>query len=99
MKRITTLLATLIVLSIQSLAIAGNGDAMQQTFIQANKAYDSGDYASAVKLYNTIVDAGYANWQIYYNLGNCYYRLDETGLCIANYRRAQRLAPNKSVIK
>ena len=92
-------MATLIALSIQSLAIAGNGDAMQQTFIQANKAYDSGDYASAVELYNTIVDAGYANWQVYYNLGNCHYRLDETGLSIANYRRAQRLAPNKSVIK
>lgn len=92
-------MATLIALSIHSFATAGNGDAMQQTFVQANKAYDSGDYASAAKQYNAIADAGYANWEVYYNLGNCHYRLDEPGLSIANYCRALRLAPNKTVIK
>ncbi|MBQ1408973.1 MAG: tetratricopeptide repeat protein [Bacteroidales bacterium] len=68
-------------------------------FQQANAAYDSGDYAQAVELYNEIADNGYDSWELRYNLGNAYYRLDETGLSILNYERALRMAPGKKTIK
>jgi hypothetical protein len=68
-------------------------------FADANAAYDSRDYQQAADSYNQILDAGFASWELYYNLGNAYYRLDQIGLAIINYERALRLAPIKQIIK
>ena len=50
----------------------------------ANQAYDNGDYESAVQIYNQILSSGFDSWQLYYNLGNTYYRLDSIGKSILN---------------
>ncbi len=68
-------------------------------FHEANTAYDSDDYNSALSRYNDIRDAGWESWQLYYNMGNTYYRLDELGRSILYYERALRLAPNNKEIK
>ena len=59
-----------------------------------NEAYKNGDFTSAVQWYSTILDDGQECAELYYNLGNAYYRLDELGLAILNYERALRLQPN-----
>lgn len=46
--------------------------------------------------YEMILLNGYKNGQIYYNLGNTYYRQGELGRTILNYRRAQRLMPRNA---
>ncbi|HJW85291.1 MAG TPA: tetratricopeptide repeat protein [Candidatus Brocadiaceae bacterium] len=43
--------------------------------------------------YETILAGGFRHGQIYYNLGNVYYRQGKLGKSILNYRRAQRLMP------
>lgn len=50
----------------------------------------------AVLQYERILSAGFRHSQIYYNLGNTYYRKGELGKAIANYRRAQRLMPRNA---
>ena len=50
-------------------------------------------YASAAELYEQALRSGFVNGQIYYNLGNAYFRQKKVGLAILNYRRAQRLLP------
>ncbi|MEP9411846.1 MAG: tetratricopeptide repeat protein [Candidatus Brocadia sp.] len=50
----------------------------------------------AVLQYETILAGGFVNGQIYYNLGNAYYRLGESGKAILNYRRAERLMPRNA---
>lgn len=50
----------------------------------------------AVLQYETILAGGFTNGQIYYNLGNTYYRLGESGKAILNYRRAERLMPRNA---
>ena len=70
-----------------------------EMFHSANVAYDSGQYCDAAATYSSIVESGYEDWKLYYNLGNAYYRMDEIGKCILYYERALRLAPNKQIIK
>ena len=74
---------------------ANNPDAL---FLQANEAYDTGDYEQALSLYNAVIEAGYESADLYYNIGNTYYRLEEIGYSIL-YERALRLKPSSKEIK
>ena len=60
---------------------------------KGNDAYSHGDYAAAIEAYNAILDAGQHSADLYYNLGNAYYRQEELGQAILNYERALRLTP------
>lgn len=66
----------------------------KQLMSQGNQAFQKGDFAAASEAYNAILEAGYSNASVYYNLGNAYYRQDEFGLAILNYERALRIKPN-----
>ncbi len=46
--------------------------------------------------YETILAGGFRHGQIYYNLGNVYYRQGKLGKSILNYRHAQRLMPRNA---
>lgn len=61
---------------------------------EANQAYSNGDYISALEKYNSIQDNGKVSYKLYYNIGNCYYKLGETAKAIVNYERALKLDPN-----
>ena len=91
----------IILLQLLTFTIVGwaSSDSQTELFRQANAAYDSGNYEQAVELYNTIVDNGFDSWELRYNLGNAYYRLDNVGQSILNYERALRMAPGKKNIK
>ena len=67
--------------------------------VEANSNYAKGEFAKAAKQYNAAIDAGVINGHIYYNLANTYYRLENYGRAIVNYRRAQRLLPQDPDIK
>jgi tetratricopeptide (TPR) repeat protein len=56
----------------------------------AEQAYRAGDYAKAADLYQTILSRGMVAGEIYYNLGNCYYKMGHYGRAILNYERARR---------
>ena len=59
----------------------------------ANAAYNEGNYAKAVELYETILADDQHSAKLYYNLGNAYYKQEKLGKAILNYNRALRLAP------
>ena len=50
----------------------------------------------AASQYETILTHGFEHGQIYYNLGNTYYRKGELGRAILNYRKAQRHIPRNA---
>jgi tetratricopeptide (TPR) repeat protein len=62
-------------------------------FDEANRAYESNDYAGAVRQYEAIVAAGAADAALFYNLGNAYFRLGQVAPAIANYERALQRDP------
>ena len=63
-------------------------------FSQANGFYQKEQFEEASELYQQILSQGFESKEIYYNLGNCYYRLDDVGQAILFYEKALRLDPN-----
>ena len=61
---------------------------------QANDLYAKGDYTNAAKQYEKILSRDGVAPEIYYNLGNAYYKSNEIGHSILNYERALRLSPS-----
>jgi tetratricopeptide (TPR) repeat protein len=60
----------------------------------ANSAYKKGDFEKASKTYETILSSGLESADLYYNLGNSYFRLKNIPKAILNYERAKLLAPD-----
>ena len=58
----------------------------------ANNAYSKANYELAARQYEMILSLGYESPQVYFNLGNAYYKLDNLGLSILNYERAKKLS-------
>lgn len=58
-----------------------------------NEAYRQGNYDIAIDYYGLALSSGYASADLYYNLGNAYYRTEQMGPAILNYERALRLKP------
>jgi len=63
---------------------------------KANSFYNQKSYDSAAYYYEKIAAQQPANAEVYYNLGNTYYRLNKIGLSVLNYKRVLRIAPNNA---
>jgi tetratricopeptide (TPR) repeat protein len=61
------------------------------TFYHANALYKDGQYEAAAKEYEEIQRSGLASGNLYFNLGNAYFKAGEKGKAILNYERARRL--------
>lgn len=71
----------------------------QSDINKANKAYQDGFYTTSVDLYEKVIKEGYASSELYYNLGNAYYKLNEIPSSILFYERALKLDPgNEDII-
>ncbi len=55
--------------------------------------YEKGDYKAAIKEYDRILDMGYESGQLYYNLGNSYFKDGQLGMAVLNYKRAKNFMP------
>jgi hypothetical protein len=62
-------------------------------FNQANQLYRDAQYEKAAPLYEQVLKNGYESPALYYNLGNCYFKLHNLPAAILSYERAKRLAP------
>jgi tetratricopeptide (TPR) repeat protein len=65
---------------------------------KANKAYSDGLYAEASELYKKVVTAGYESPELYFNLGNTCFKLNDFPGAILWYERAKRLDPGNEDI-
>ena len=84
-----TLVLMLLMLSVSSQAM---------TKQDADQAYRQGNYQQAIEMYESLLKAG-VSADIYYNLGNAYYRTDQLTQAILNYERALLLAPSDADIR
>ncbi len=69
------------------------GDSREGLFQQGNRNYEAGEYRKALESYASVAAMGYESGPLYFNMGNCYYKLGETGQAILHYERAARLIP------
>ena len=63
-------------------------------FQKGNELYKDAEYKQAIDVYQSILDNDYESAELYYNLGNAYYKLRDIGRAILYYERARQLAPN-----
>ena len=68
------------------------------TKAEADSAYVRGDFHQAVVLYDSLLQLGTSS-ELYYNLGNAYYRLDDITHAVLNYERALQLSPGDADIR
>ena len=68
------------------------------TKAEADSAYTSGHYQQAIKEYQSLLKNG-VSADLYYNLGNAYYRSEEITQAIIAYERALQLAPGDKDIR
>ncbi len=71
----------------------------QTAFEKANTLYQQQKFDQAAKLYESILHSGKESAEVYFNLGNCYYKLKRTAPSIYNYEMALRLAPRDEEIQ
>lgn len=71
----------------------------EQTALNGDEMYRQGDYAGAIQSYNEAIAQGRTSANLYYNLGNAYYRIDDMPHAILNYERAIRLKPSMNDAK
>lgn len=63
-------------------------------FQQANNLYNEGKYQESINLYQSILDKGEHSAELYFNLGNAHYKLNNVAPSIYNYEKALQLKPN-----
>ncbi|MBI5056846.1 MAG: tetratricopeptide repeat protein [Nitrospirae bacterium] len=68
-------------------------------FKNGNQLYESGKYDEAIREYSRLLAQGVESGNLYFNLGNSYFKKGETGRAILNYERAKRLMPDDSDLR
>ena len=68
------------------------------TKAEADSAYVNGNYQKAITQYESLLKQG-ASAEIYYNLGNAYYRTENITRAVLNYERALLLSPGDGDIR
>ena len=89
MRRIASALLLLCLL-----AARAPGQSPEQLFQQGNMQYQQGKLAEARQIYEGLLVRGYVSGELYYNLGNAYYKSGDVARAILSFERALKLMPN-----
>lgn len=65
----------------------------------AEEAYKQKNYSKSIELYQKILNQHYESFEIYYNLGNAYFKNNQLGKAILYYEKAKRLNPSDPDLK
>jgi tetratricopeptide (TPR) repeat protein len=89
MKRLL-ILTSLVALFLFTLSFAADNQTLWQ---EAANYYDQANYRAAIDDYTKLIERGFINPQIYYNLGNSYFKAGDLGHAIWSFRKALLLDP------
>ncbi len=73
--------------------LTANAADNQTLWREAADYYDQANYHAAIDDYSKLLERGFANPQLFYNLGNSYFKAGELGHAIWGFRRALLLDP------
>jgi len=94
MRRAVVFIMTLLFILLPGTVFGIADDASkEEVFYRANEAYKLGRFEEAAKGYDELIQAGYANGHLHFNLGNSYFRMGLKGKAILQYERAYSLMP------
>jgi tetratricopeptide (TPR) repeat protein len=64
---------------------------------QANDAYQAANYAAAIETYESVLKNGQQSKELFYNLGNAYFKQNNIGLAILNYEKAKKIGSDEDI--
>jgi hypothetical protein len=73
--------------------------AASSSFSAGNAAYEAGDYHAAIDRYMEVANAGIVHRDLYYNLGNAFFKSGDMGHAVLWYERALALDPRNDDIR
>jgi tetratricopeptide (TPR) repeat protein len=73
--------------------------AFGQSFKEANQFYKENKYDQAIEAYEKILQSGFESGNLYYNLGNSYFKKGELGRAVLNYERSRLFIPADSDLR
>ena len=80
-----------------SAVVVGSASAQEPSatglMARANERYERGEYEEAAQQYEALIDRGYRDTAVHFNLGNAYLESGDLGRAILNYLRAEELSP------
>ena len=91
-----TLLALLVMLPLGAQAAESYPDSLWTAGVEA---YTAGDWNQAVADWSDVAATGLRSKELYFNLGNAYYKGGEIAKAVLNYERALRLDPSDADIR
>jgi tetratricopeptide (TPR) repeat protein len=86
----------LLVFTLCTVSFAQELHGAQESIVQfekANELYRISSYEEAIVIYESIEQSGTISADLYYNLGNAYYKINEVAASIYNYEKALQLNP------
>ena len=91
-----TLLALLLMLPLGAQAAESYPDSLWKAGVEA---YSAGNWNQALADWNGVAATGLASKELYFNLGNAYFKAGEIAPAILNYERALRLDPSDADVR
>lgn len=95
LKSFTKKVLTLLLIFISFSTFSQN----EELFERGKELYKNGKYQEAVNSWKQILENGQTSAELYFNLGNAQFKLNEIGPSIYYYEKALQLAPNDADIK
>jgi tetratricopeptide (TPR) repeat protein len=89
MNRILSLFSLLVLFVV----VQAKASEQSQLLDSAAQYYNASHFEKAIGAYEQILDKGYESAELYYNLGNAYYKSNKIPMAITNYERALVLSP------
>ena len=80
-------------------AAAASAVTQVEFYQEGNRRYQEGDFEEALASYLRLVEAGFESGEVYYNIGNTYFKLGDVAQSILYYERARRLLPGDEDVR
>lgn len=76
------------------ITLAAVADDNQLLLEEANKSYSEDNFDRAIELYQKVIESGVESADVYFNLGNAYFKMNDMPSAILYYEKAKKLNPN-----
>ena len=80
-------------------ASCAKGQSADTLMEKANNVYNQGLYDSSINLYNQVLNQNVESAELYYNMGNAWFKKGEIPHAILFYEKAKKLKPNDDDIE
>lgn len=88
------ILSLLLWISIVNATASAQSEELNSVLNDANRLYLEQKYDAAISRYESIIKNDYESGEVYFNLGNAYFKSGKIQHAILNYERARKLIPH-----